>query len=166
MDVSIVRNKVYLTMTYIRNCAIIPSSSFDRTISYLILFIEETKTKNKYKKKDQNQIKMHHPTLLKSFEKKIQKQRLEKEISELKGRLSRNNVDKKETTSTFFRAAKYGHEQFCKLIMDVIEDKNPKDPFGKTPLHWAARNGHKTICKMIMDEVEDKNPKDLFGKFT
>ena len=50
--------------------------------------------------------------------------------------------------------------------MDVVEDKNPKDPFGKTPLHWAAGNGHKIICKMIMDEVEDKNPKDLFGEFT
>ena len=109
---------------------------------------------------------MHHPTLLKSFERKIQKQRLEKEISELKEKLARNNVDKKEATSTFFRAAKYGHEQFCKLIIDVVEDKNPKDPFGKTPLHWAAGNGHKIICKMIMDEVEDKNPKDLFGKLT
>ena len=109
---------------------------------------------------------MYHPTLLKSFEKKIQKQRLEKEIGELKEKLARNNVDKKEATSTFFRAAKFGHEQFCKLIMDVVEDKNPKDPFGKTPLHWAAGNGHKIICKMIMDEVEDKNPKDLFGEFT
>ena len=69
---------------------------------------------------------MHKPTILKSFEKKIQKQRLEKEISELKEKLARNKVDQKETTSTFFRAAKYGHEQFCKLIMDVVEDKNPK----------------------------------------
>ena len=107
-------------MTYIRNYAIILSSSPDRTIPYLILFIEETKKHKKYKGKDQNQIKMHHPTLIKSFERKIQKQRLEKEISELKEKLARNNVDKKETTSTFFRAAKYGHEQFCKLIIDLL----------------------------------------------
>ena len=105
---------------------------------------------------------MYNPTILRNFEMRIQKQKLEKEITELKEKLARKEVS--ETTSTFFRAAKYGHEQFCKMIVDVVEDKNPKDQFGKTPLHWAAGNGHKIICKMIMDEVEDKNPKDLFGK--
>ena len=106
---------------------------------------------------------MYHPTLLKSFEMRIQRQKLEKEVNDLKEKLARKEVS--ETTNTFFRAAKYGHEQFCKMIMEVVEDKNPKDQFGKTPLHWAAGNGHRLICKMIMDEVEDKNPKDLFGEF-
>ena len=112
-------------------------------------------------KKEKN-CKMYNPSLLKNFEMRIQKQKLEKEINQLKDKLARREIS--ETTNTFFRAAKYGHEQFCKMIMDVVEDKNPKDQFGKTPLHWAAGNGHTLICKMILDEVEDKNPKDLFGK--
>ena len=60
----------------------------------------------------------------------------------------------------FFHAARYGHVDFCKIIINGLTDKNPKDQKGTTPLHWAAANGHGKICEMILDEIVDKNPKD------
>ena len=41
--------------------------------------------------------------------------------------------------------------------MDKIEDKNPADLKGRTPLHIAAKNGYLAVCELIMDELEDKN---------
>ena len=46
----------------------------------------------------------------------------------------------------------------CKLIIDNVEDKNPGNRIGETPLHLAARKGHLSICKLILDNVQDKNP--------
>ena len=51
----------------------------------------------------------------------------------------------------------------CQLIMENIEDKNPKDNNGWTPLHYAASNGHLAICQLIMENIEDKNPKENNG---
>ena len=31
--------------------------------------------------------------------------------------------------------------EICEMIMDMVEDKNPKMNDGMTPLHFAARNG-------------------------
>ena len=47
--------------------------------------------------------------------------------------------------------------------MDCVEDKNPKDLNGETPLHRAAESGHLDICKLILENpsVKDKNPKCL-----
>ena len=61
-------------------------------------------------------------------------------------------------------AAEHGHLSICQLIIEKIEDKNPKgSTFGWTPLHCAALNGHFAICKLIMDNVEDKNPTGDFS---
>ena len=57
------------------------------------------------------------------------------------------------------KAAKEGNLLECKLIMDNVEDKNPKDDFGWTPLHLAAWEGHLSVCQLIVNNVEDKNPK-------
>jgi ankyrin repeat protein len=47
--------------------------------------------------------------------------------------------------------------------MNFVEDKNPKDVRGETPLHKAAENGYLDICKIILEDpsVDDKNPKCL-----
>ena len=55
-------------------------------------------------------------------------------------------------------AAKEGYLKLTKFIIENAEDKNPKNKFGKTPLH-----GDLKICQMIMAKVEDKNPKDYKG---
>ena len=72
--------------------------------------------------------------------------------------------------SPLSEAAKYGHKNICKLIMNNIEDKNPKDISWTTPLHEAARIGHVQVCKIIIDELSDifsvpSNPKDSKGVF-
>ena len=50
------------------------------------------------------------------------------------------------------------------MILDKIEDKNPKANNGITPLHLAAQFGRINFFQAILDEVEDKNPKDREGQ--
>jgi len=65
-------------------------------------------------------------------------------------------------TTPLHEAARNGHLEICKLIMETIDDKNPairkrrKD--GWTPLHEAAENGHLEVCRLIFDNAEDKDP--------
>ena len=47
--------------------------------------------------------------------------------------------------------------------MDKIEEKNPKDVKGNTPLHEAANCGHLETLKVIIDKVEEKNPENNKG---
>ena len=49
------------------------------------------------------------------------------------------------------------------MITENLEDKNPKDSNGFTPLHHAALNGHLDICKLIMEQVENQNPGNVYG---
>ena len=44
------------------------------------------------------------------------------------------------------------------MILNSIDEKNPTDMMGGTPLHEAADNGHLEIVKLIMGHVKDKNP--------
>ena len=44
------------------------------------------------------------------------------------------------------------------------DNKNPKNSWKETPLHFAASKGHLKICKYIVDKVEDKNPKNILGR--
>jgi len=53
--------------------------------------------------------------------------------------------------------------EIFKLIFDNVEDKEPKDKEGRTPLHHAAKYGNLEVCKLIMGEIEDKNPTDTAG---
>ena len=48
--------------------------------------------------------------------------------------------------------------------MEKLEDKNPKNNTGKTPLHFAAQEGHLAVCQFIIEKVEEKNPKDNSGE--
>ena len=49
----------------------------------------------------------------------------------------------------------------CQLILEKINDKNPKDLEGRTPLYVAADNRNFHAFKSIFQSVEEKNPKDL-----
>ena len=48
-------------------------------------------------------------------------------------------------------------------MIKILEDKNPKDNHGWTPLHSAAQYGHLEICKLICRIVNEKNPKSNGG---
>ena len=54
-------------------------------------------------------------------------------------------------------AAKKGRKEVCKLILEHIEDKNPKDITGDTPFHIAAKKGYFEICELIIQNIQDKN---------
>jgi hypothetical protein len=47
---------------------------------------------------------------------------------------------------------------FYKLIAEKVEEKNPLDNEGKTPLHEAIDNGHLHICRILWDILEIENP--------
>jgi len=48
--------------------------------------------------------------------------------------------------------------------MDYVEENNPPDDYGNTPLHLAAKEGHLDVCRLIMDQVEDKHPRNDAGE--
>ena len=58
-----------------------------------------------------------------------------------------------------------GHLKVCGLLLENIEEKNPVDKKGWTPLYLAAQNGHKEICQLIMEhfgmENSEKNTAQL-----
>ena len=38
-----------------------------------------------------------------------------------------------------------------------LVDKNPKDKFGETPLHFAAQKSHLEVCRLFLDNITDTN---------
>jgi len=71
-----------------------------------------------------------------------------------------NPMDISGFATLLHHAAEKGHLLLCELIIDNVDDKNPKANWDTTPLHHAAANGHFEICQLIIDNVDDKNPKD------
>ena len=71
----------------------------------------------------------------------------------------------------FHFAAELGLLEICEMIMENMDEKNPKDHWGYTPLHRAAENGRLEVCKLIVGNLQcdkemckryqcDKNPKN------
>ena len=59
------------------------------------------------------------------------------------------------------------HLEISRLIIENVDDKNPTDEDGGTPLHEAARLSWKDgfeIFRLIMGNVEDKNPVSVYGE--
>ena len=50
-----------------------------------------------------------------------------------------------------------------RMIIEQVEDKNPKVNLDHTPLHFAAKRGYIEICKLILEHVTDKSPRNHFG---
>ena len=46
----------------------------------------------------------------------------------------------------------------CKLIIEKIKNKNPRDKFGKTTFHYAAQLGHNGICQLFIEIIENLSP--------
>ena len=60
-------------------------------------------------------------------------------------------------------AAINGNLALCRLILDMVHDKNPGTDTGLTPLHLAAKNGHYEVCALLIENISDKNPSDING---
>ena len=79
-----------------------------------------------------------------------------------------------EDFSTLHWAAGNGYFDVVKYIVDITEDKNPRDAHGDRPLHYAAIKGHLDTLKYLVDkEVKsriagpyknlDRNPRNNTG---
>ena len=66
-------------------------------------------------------------------------------------------------TTPLHIAARKGHYEICRLILENTEMQIPTDDVGDTPFHLAAKNGHFSICQLLIENrvinFEDKNPK-------
>ena len=56
--------------------------------------------------------------------------------------------------SPTIRMKNSGHLDICDLIIEKIENKNPVDDIGWTPLHLAAFNGHLDLIKFIINKID------------
>ena len=72
----------------------------------------------------------------------------------------RNNI------TVFHKVAAKGWDKVCKSIMDEIEDKNPKDDLGYTPMDLGLKFGHENVCIAILNEIEEIIPKYHEGDMT
>jgi len=86
--------------------------------------------------------------------------------------LKRNMVSNPETVAgltPLHYAAKNGHLEVYRFILEHLTDKIPGDMYGLTPLHFAAMRGQLEMCKLILEMVDNKNPRTphaLYGKWT
>jgi ankyrin repeat protein len=55
-------------------------------------------------------------------------------------------------------AAKYGYSEIYNFIAERVEEKNPLDNEGRTPLHKAIDKGHLHICRILLDILGIENP--------
>ena len=73
------------------------------------------------------------------------------------------NTNMRDNGGALHLAARQGYTDICRLILDHVEEKNPGNDNGLTPLHEAAGYGHSEICELIMERVEQKNPGNTRG---
>ena len=76
-----------------------------------------------------------------------------------------DNINPKDLdgVTPLHQAAKGGHLQICRAIIEKLVDKNPKCNVGMTPLHYAAERGRVGVYQLIIKHVGDKNPKNDAG---
>ena len=76
--------------------------------------------------------------------------------------ISTKNVWKTIRESSLESALELANEVCC-FIMKYVEDKNPADYSGETPLHEAAHLGVFETFELIINNVQEKNPRDAKG---
>ena len=61
------------------------------------------------------------------------------------------------------QAAQLGNIEIYELISKELEDKNPKDRYGHTPLHHAVKRGSYEICQFITKNTQNLESSDVLG---
>ena len=61
-------------------------------------------------------------------------------------------------------AAERGHLILCRMILINLEDKNPQDCDGSTPLHAAAKEGHLEVCKLLIKNEANIHHRNQRGR--
>ena len=57
-----------------------------------------------------------------------------------------------------------GSLEMCRLMVDKVGDRHPKDIYGHTPYRFIASTGDVELCRILMEDLTDKNPKDNIGQ--
>ena len=60
-------------------------------------------------------------------------------------------------------AARYGHLDLCRFLIQNLPKKTPKSITGWTPFHEAACFGHLKVCKFLMEYISDINESNDWG---
>ena len=80
-------------------------------------------------------------------------------FNSIKEKTGLNEDSKDNCGMTPFHTAAYNNRlNLCKLIIEKLQDKNPRNNLGETPLHEAAAADNFRICKLIMEKLQEKNP--------
>merc|ERR1739841_90219 len=75
--------------------------------------------------------------------------------------------------TALMRAARHGHEDIVKLLLEASPDVNAKQEncgtfqcayYGLTALMWAADNSDEGIVKLLLDKSADVNVQSRSGK--
>jgi len=61
-------------------------------------------------------------------------------------------------------AAKRGHLEEVRRLLDKGVDVNARDDWWKTPLHYAADGGHLSVVKLLVEKGADVDAKNKEGK--
>ena len=63
----------------------------------------------------------------------------------------------------FHLAAKNGHVEICRVIMNFVDDATPINNDMKTPFHYAAENGHLPMCQLLVQCTKYNSTQDKKG---
>ena len=61
-------------------------------------------------------------------------------------------------------AALYGHVEALKILCPLMDDRNPGNSEGETPLHLPVNEARLDVVKYFMDTLSDRNPGDREGR--
>lgn len=63
-------------------------------------------------------------------------------------------------SDAFYIAARNGHVEVARFLLEKGADVNYRGFFGAPGLHWAAINGHKTMIEFLLERGADPNLRD------
>jgi ankyrin repeat protein len=69
-----------------------------------------------------------------------------------------------DKVSALWYAAKYGHAQITKLLIDYGCNVNISNVYQDTALHWSAQNGHKECVELLLNGGADSQLKNNIRK--